>query len=248
MKKLLVFMILFLFVISCNSGSSGGGGDTTNPVGVWTGLTGDNRYSKTYVLDNGEIYAAYTPSGKTTLTSFSGAIVGRGSSSNGTFKSSSAMDYSFENQELSPGSILAGFTPESILNAEFKYKNGNKSFISLNYDQQSSLDTDKTKAIGVYKGIAASNNGYEETYIRIFDDMTIKAVGVTSGCEATGTLAPILKGNLFRISFKFNNSNCFSSSTVFKGVLSIETDGDIVIIAPDPGYSVGVFFAGHIQS
>lgn len=249
MKKLLLLLLGVIFIFGCNSSSGGGGSetkaDTTNPAGIWTGKTDDNRFVQAFVLDDGRFYAMYTDQGRENMSYLAGVLAGKGSSKDGVFTSSIGTDYNLEAGEVFKGRLSADFTMGGVFNSSYKYSTLNMtSYQSLKYSEHSQMPTNASGIIGTWYGVSAGTQGMEYAYVYIRGDGSVVAQGTESGCVARGTLSPRPYGNMFDISFSFENSTCYPSSTVFSGIAFYDFTGKIAILTPDSKYSTGVMFNG----
>lgn len=246
MKKLLVLLTIFLFVCACDS--SNGNSDsapkanTANPVGIWTGEAGSDHgygYVQTFFLEDGRFYTIYA--GDNRMRYPSNIIAGKGTSVDGVFTSTVASDFDMDNGDIVNCELSAKFTAGAILESTFKYKTVN---LTTHESQKYSPASNETTNMA---GIGDNWFGYSEWYgpSEVYINSNGSVEIEHQGCVAKGSISPRASGNIFDISFKFENSSCYPSSTVFKGIAYYyDNNKRIAVLTNDSTYSIGVMFTG----
>jgi hypothetical protein len=204
---------------ACGGGGGGDSGGSQAPAttaeGLYTG-TSNGRTITGLVLDDGSYYVLYTVVNNPTLVA--GVIQGSGTSSNGSFTSSNAVDISIESRRVVPGAVSASYVQKQSFNGTISYPslNGTSAFTSIysaDYEIAPSLST----IAGTYNGTSGSASGAESAAITVSSTGAITGSG-SSGCSFTGTIAPRAKGNAYNASITFGGSPClFANQTITGG-------------------------------
>ncbi len=202
----------------------------SSAVGGFSGTTQDGRKAFGAILDTGALYLLYTPAGNT--QSLGGVVFGNGTSVNGTYSASNALDFNVEGLGVLAGTVSANYVMGQSLNASVTHA-GNVFPLSLTaaYDPTFFQPTPVAVIAGTYSGqavIAAPPQGEILT-------VTISASGGVSstdgiGCTRLGQLTPHAGENVFDLSYT-EGMNCPFAGQTFTGIANYDARKNQVIVA-----------------
>jgi hypothetical protein len=242
------------------SGCGGGGGGTPaastpgQAQGVYNGSFSTSTFPtgkfSTLVLDNDEIWTLYGREGTSGQLLVYGLIQGQGSSSSGSFTSSSLKDYYYDGTSMSE-TLSATYQVGSTFNGTVSANGQSVSFsgvvpatgsTSYNYNTSASLSD-------ISGSWSASNMG------GVTSSFTISTTGTFSGtnqygCGFSGSVNPRSSGkNVFDVSITNNTSTACGSASGLTGrgiaVSSILTSGSrqliVAVVSSDRVYGSAIF-------
>jgi hypothetical protein len=244
-------MILTGITVAYLSVSGCGGGDGFDPAppppavgtaeGLWNGTTGDGRTFSGLVLDDGTYWFLYSAAGNSAV--FGGAIQGNGSSSAGSFVSSTGLDFNFEGAGILPFTMAGTYTAKSKLSGTLTYAASVKSFTST-YDTDYDLTPSVSSISGTYTGEAITvNTGPATATVTVQSGGAIS--GASNGCSYTGMATPRVKGNVYDITVTFTGGNCDNGTDTVTGVAYYVTaKRELIGTALNGGRTNGFIFSG----
>lgn len=183
--------------------------------GLYVGSTSTGRTTTGIVLDDGTYYVIYSAQNNPSL--IAGAVVGTGTSSNGSFSSTSARDINLEGLGLLSGSLSASYTQQKSLNGSINYPSLNQT-VTFTGAYDSAFQTTPTLAAvaGTYTGRVGHPRGNEAASVTVSSMGAISGRGA-SGCVVSGSLTPRAKGNVYTTSVTFGGSPCLLPNATLTG-------------------------------
>lgn len=215
-KLIAVSVISIAILAACGGGGSSNSTAATSAEGLWNGTTSNGRTVSGLVLDDGVFWVLYTS--QTNSNIIAGAVQGSGTSNNGSFASSNALDFNLEGLGIIPANLSASYTQKQNFNGTVTYPTLNQtvtftSKYSADYDQTPSLAT----IAGTYAGTAAVKDGSESGTVTISSSGVVNFVG-SSSCTSTGTVTPRAKGNVYNLSVTFGGAPCSNANSTVTGI------------------------------
>jgi hypothetical protein len=227
--------LLFTLLLA---GCSSGGGDSAAPVvpagtaeGLWTGMTGNGHTVKGAVLDDGTYWFLYSAVGNPAL--MAGTLQGNGSSLNGTFASSSGLDFSNEFFEIFAVTVTAPYVMRQNLSGTLTYPGGGQLTFTSTFDPEYDVVPVIANVAGAYLGsafgfdhtITVDSSGAitvtaTEVPLPYRTGSSVDVSGIELGCDFTGTLSPRSDGNVYDISLSpsLNAIHCGGATATLTGV------------------------------
>src|SRR5665647_2276154 len=105
------FAMSWMLVLTACGGGGGSGGTATVPVadaqGLWNGSTSTSRSVTGIVLDDGSYWLLYSIPNVSSL--IAGFVQGAGTSLNGSFSSSDAIDFNLSGQGVNNATVSASY-------------------------------------------------------------------------------------------------------------------------------------------
>lgn len=212
------------FLAACGGGGSGSSTSTpapqiaaTSAEGLWKGTTNNGRNVSGLVLDDGTFWVLYTS--QTNSSIIAGAVQGSGTSNNGSFSSSNALDFNLEGNGILATTVSASYTQKQSFNGTVTYPTLNNQTVtftttySTDYDQTPSLAT----IASTYTGSSAVKAGSESGTVTISSSGAVTSVG-SGGCTSTGTVTPRAKGNVYNVSVTFGAAPCSNANSTATGI------------------------------
>lgn len=200
-------------------------------------------------LENDEVYALYGTGSNSALT-VTGFNWAQGASSNGTYTSSTAKDYSYTGAVAS-GSIAASYVANTSFNGTFSSNGQQVGFISAPptntayvYNTPANLNT----IAGSWSGSTLSGSSGTMT-VAVNGSSGGLSARFTGNCTATGTITPRASGkNVFDISLTFGPSPCVLPGSTASGIAVsyhlANNQRQLVALVTTADHAVGsVFFA-----
>jgi hypothetical protein len=220
-------------LVFASSSGSGGGGTTTGAKldGAYEGTVvngADAPRITMLALENDEIWLHYG-AGTTSLTTLEGVALINGTSSNGSYASSSLIDFP-GNEAIGSGSLTGTYVNRTSFNGSIQIVGqtgaGTVSATALpttryNYDQAASVSA----IVGTWPIVTASN---EPGTMSVAANGTF--TGTLGGCTLGGTLVPRPSGkNVFNLSINFTGpGDCtFTASGIAYSTIS--TTGSTIL-------------------
>jgi hypothetical protein len=213
-----------IFALAACSG--GGGSDNAAPPsppapianaeGLWSGTDSTSRSVTGIVFEDGTYWILYSiPHVAAVL---GGVIQGTGTSLNGSFSSSSGVDFNVEGQGVNNATLSASYATRQTLNGSVAYPALNQTYTFTSAYDPAYEQTPAISAIaGTYSGISSVTGTNEVTSIVITAPGVIAGVG-TGGCKFLGTVAPRSRGNAYDLSITFGGGACSSGTSKVTGI------------------------------
>jgi hypothetical protein len=255
-SDVLVSLLFTLLLTGCSSG----GGDSAAPVvpagtaeGLWTGMiTGPTgqRTVRGVVLDNGSYWFLYSAVGTPTL--IAGTLQGNDSTQNGTFASSTGLDFSNELEEKLDVTVTAPYVMRQDLGGTLKYSGPVPLTFTSAFDPEYDDVPDIAPIAGTYPG---SVFGFPHTIdIDLGGTITVTTTGgphrtgssvdvsgIELGCDFTGSLSPRSHGNVYDISLTPSNNANMCHPDTLEGVAFFDAD-------PNPAVTTKIIYVLALNS
>lgn len=215
------FAMSWMLVLTACGGGGGGGGTAVAPVadaqGLWNGWTSTSRSIMGIVLEDGSYWLLYSPPNVSGLTA--GFVQGTGTSLNGSFSSSNAIDFNFSGQGANNATVSASYTVKQSFNGSVSYTplNAPLTFTSsynADYDQTPTL----TAVAGNYAGLASVANITDAVTFLISAQGVLAGTGATSGCQYGGLVKPRTRGNVYDVSLLISGTACAAGTHAMTGI------------------------------
>jgi hypothetical protein len=208
------------------------------PEGLWRGTTSTGAAVAGFLLDTGVYYVIYTSPGTNIIA---GVVEGTYSSSNDTFTSSDAHDFSI-GIGIFAAQVSGSYTPRTAISGVISEGGQTESFSATyqsQYDQPASL----TAAAGTYTGQVASSHGWTVASI------TLGATGTFGGssgaCTFSGTATPHGSVNVFDVMITFHSAVCSLGTSPLSGIAFYDPiNKQIYGAAPNASGTDGLLFVG----
>lgn len=215
------FAMSWILALTACGGGGGESGTVAVPVanaqGLWNGSTNTARSVTGIVLDDGTYWLLYSIPNVSALVA--GFIQGSGTSLNGSFTSSDAIDVDLAGHRINSATISASYTAKQSFNGSVNYVSPNApltftSSYNPDYEQTPNL----TAVAGNYVGIASVANGNEAVTFIISAQGVLAGTGATSGCTYGGLVAPSSKGNFYDVSLVISGGSCATGTSAVTGI------------------------------
>lgn len=207
--------VLLLSLLGC-----GGGSSSTGAQGFYVGTDNAGDVFSTIILPHNEIFAIYESS---TCCS-AGMISGLGSSSNGTYRTATATNFS-PSGTTAPVSLIASYVAGVSMDGSFEQQDQiNNTYV----ENSTAVVFSGTTPAGfnystpaVLSSVTGSWSGYTmngtTATLSIASDGTLS--GTSGGCSFTGKVTPDTSGdNFFDVSLAFAGSPCSVPNLSLTGV------------------------------
>jgi hypothetical protein len=223
------FMMACAVASTLSACGGGGGGDSSGAVtpptttttatvvtaeGLYVGSSSSGRTTTGLVLDDGTYYVIYSVQNNSSV--IAGAVVGTGTSSNGSFSSTSAKDINLEGLGLLSGSLSASYTQQKSLNGSISYPSNQTVTFTGAYDSAFQTTPTLTAVAGTYTGRVGHPRGNEAASVTVSSSGAMSGRG-SSGCVVNGSLTPRAKGNVYTTTVTFGGSPCLLPNTTLTG-------------------------------
>lgn len=235
-----------LILTGCGGDDSDTGAPTTTSeaAGLWVGITDTNRAISGLVLDDGTFYVLYSQIGNPAL--IGGIVQGHSTSSNGSFTSTDARDFSLEGLGVLDATISASYSARQSFNGTVMYTTGGAATFTSNYDSQYDLTPSLTTLAGTYTGQVAVSVGAEDAVVTVSDTGAVTGIGA-SGCTITGSASPRSSGNVYNLSITFGGAPCYYAGQTLSGIAYYDSDPSdkrLYAAAPNAARTGGFLFVG----
>ena len=208
----------------------GGGGDSGTAAvsdataqGLWNGSgsastsTSTSRSVTGIVLDDGTYWLLFSDPNVSGL--IVGFIQGTGTSLNGSFSSSDAIDFNVSAQGINSAAVSASYLTKQSFNGSVSYPSLNApltftSSYNADYEQTPNL----TIVAGDYLGIASVANLNEVVTFIISTQGVVAGTGATSGCQYGGLVKPRTTGNVYDVSLLIGGTACATGTNTVTGI------------------------------
>jgi hypothetical protein len=206
-----------LALTACGGGGGGGAVAVTSAQGLWNGSTSTSRSVTGIVLDDGTYWLLYSVPNVSAL--IAGFVQGTGTSLNGSFTSSDAIDFNVSGPGVSKATVSASFITRQSFNGSVSYPSANApltftSSYNPAYDQTPNL----AAVAGNYLGVASVANSNEAVTLIISAQGVVAGTGARTGCQYGGLLAPRTKGNLYDVALVIGGGGCASGTNAMTGI------------------------------
>lgn len=253
MIKTTLAVSLIAALTACGGGSSSGTPATTTPAatsaeGLWKGTTSNGRAVTGLVLDDGVFWVLYSTQSNNNL--IAGAVQGSGTSNNGSFASSNAIDFNLEGNGILATTLSASYTQKQSFNGTFTYPTLSHQTVTFTSAYSADYEITPTLAtiVGTYTGYSAVKDGIDTGTVAISASGAISAVGV-SGCASTGTVTPRAKGNVYNVSLTYGAAPCATPRGTVTGIGYFDAAAKrIYALAMNGARSNGIIFVGAKSS
>lgn len=229
-------------------GGSGSSGTAAVPAdsaqGLWNGSTSTSRSVTGIVLDDGTYWLLYSIPNVSAL--IAGFVQGTGTSLNGSFSSSDAIDFNLSGQSINTATVSASYLSRQSFNGSVSYPSPNAALTftsSYNpaYDQTPNL----TVVAGDYLGIASVASITEAVTFIISAQGVLAGTGATSGCQYGGLLEPRTKGNLYNVSLVIGGGACAAGTSAVTGIGYFDAGSKrLYLAALNKSRTLGMSFSG----
>lgn len=213
-----VFAMSWMLVLTaCGGGSGISAGAVADAQGLWNGSTSTSLAVTGIVLDDGTYWLLYSIPNVSAL--IGGFVQGTGTSLNGSFSSSDAIDFNLSGKSVNNVTVSASYITKQSFNGSVSYPSPTAPFTftssyNSDYDQPPSLTT----VAGNYLGIASVATVDEAVTFIISAQGVVAGTGATSGCQYGGLVAPRTKGNLYDVSLVIGGGACAAGPSAVTGI------------------------------
>lgn len=253
MKTNTPFMIKALAVswLLALTACGGGGGSSGTAVvsaadaqGLWNGSTSTSRSVTGVVLDDGTYWLLYSTPYVSGL--IAGFVQGTGTSLNGSFSSSDAMDFNFSGQGVNSATVSASYITKQSLNGSISYSNSNTSLtFTSSYNSDYEQTPNLTAVAGDYLGIASVADSNDAVTFVISAQGVVAGTGATSGCQYGGLVQPRTKGNLYDVSLVISGNACATGTSAVTGIGYLDASSKrLYLAALNKSRTLGMSFSG----
>ena len=244
--------IYVISAVATLTGCGGGGGSdnptptptptpTTSAEGIWDGTTNITRDISGIVTNTGEYWVIYTVEGNSNI--LAGFIQGNGGSGNGQFSSNNLRDFNFEGLGVLSGSVSANYMEKEKLDGSVNYPSLSQTTnFSSTYNPDYEITPTLAAVAGNYTGSLGSEAGPEFGTLNIAETGSFTATG-SSGCMASGNIAPNDVGNIYDVTLTFNGGVCALGTETVSGV-AYYSSGQILVALINNGRTVGALYLG----
>lgn len=241
------FAMSWMLVLTACGGGGGSGTaavSIANAQGLWNGSTSTSRSVTGIVLDDGTYWLLYSVPNVSGL--IAGFVQGTGTSLNGSFSSSDAIDFNFSGQGVNNATVSASYITKQSFNGSVSYPSLNAPFTftssyNSDYDQTPNL----TVVAGNYLGIASIANSNEAATFIISAQGVVAGTGATSGCQYGGLVKPRTKGNLYDVSLVISGGACATGTSAVTGIGYFDTGSKrLNLAALNKSRTIGMSFTG----
>jgi len=251
MKKNTPFMIKALtmscvLALTACGGGGGSGGTAVAPVsgaqGLWKGSTSPSVMG--IVLDDGSYWLLYSPAN---VSGFTGGFVqGTGTSLNGSFSSSDAIDFNFSGQGVNNATVSASYTVKQSFNGSVSYTNLNA---PLTFTSSYNADYDQTPSLaaiaGNFLGISYVGSSSDVVTLVISAQGVLAGTSATSGCQYGGLVKPHTNGNVYDVSLLISGTACTTGTNTVTGIGYFDASSKrLYLAAVNTSRTTGMGFSG----
>jgi len=242
----------WLLVLTACGGGGGSSGTGVVPVadaqGLWNGSASTASTSRSVtgiVLDDGSYWLLYsTPNVSGLIVGF---VQGTGTSLNGSFSSSDAIDFNVSAQGVNSATLSASYTPKQSFNGSVSYSNSNTpSIFTSSYNPDYDQTPNLTAVAGNYVlGIVSVANSNELVTFIISAQGVVAGTGTTSGCQYGGLIKPRTRGNVNDVSLLISGTACASGTNAVAGMGYFDASSKrLYLAALNRSRTLGMSFTG----
>lgn len=229
----------------------GGGGDSGTAIvsdataqGLWNGSTSTSRSVTGIVLDDGTYWLLFSVPNVSAM--LAGFVQGTGTSLNGSFSSSDAIDFNISGQGINTATVSASYITKQSFNGSVSYPSLNApltftSTYNADYEQTPNL----TVVAGDYLGIASVANITDAVTLIISAQGVVAGTGKPSECQYGGLIKPRTKGNLYDVSLVIGGGACAAGTNTVTGIGYFDAGSKrLYLAALNTSRTLGMSFTG----
>lgn len=239
-------MSWMLALTACGGGGDSGAAAVSDATaqGLWNGSTSTSRSVTGIVLDDGTYWLLFSVPNVSAL--LAGFVQGTGTSLNGSFSSSDAIDFNISGQGINSATVSASYITKQSFNGSVSYPSLNApltftSSYNADYEQTPNL----TFVAGDYLGIASVANLNEAVTFIISAQGVIAGAGATSGCQYGGLVKPRTTGNLYDVSLVIGGAACATGTNAVTGIGYFDAGPKrLYLVALNTSRTIGMNFTG----
>lgn len=253
-KHLASSLLIAALVSGCGGerGAEDGTGATPSPTptpetptniaqGLWEGSTSTGRGIFGLVVSDGSYYVLYSPVGDP--TTIGGVILGTGSTSGGTFRSTNGKDFNLEGLSPSDATVSATATSKTSFNGSVAYGSTTVTFATEyinDYETKATL----ASITGNFVGESAIAGTVQNSTVSISSSGTL--LGNAEGCEFNGSVTPRTDGNAYNVTIAFSTPGaCLYAGLQFSGLAYFDAQSGVLhAVMPHPARTDVVLFIG----
>lgn len=244
------FMIKALVVswLLALTACGGGGGVAAVPVadaqGLWNGSTSSSQSVTGIVLDDGTYWLLYADPNVSGLVV--GFVQGTGTSLNGSFSSSDAIDFNVSAQGVNSATVSASYITKQSFNGLVSSPSLNAaSTFTTSYNADYDQTPNLSAVAGDYVGIAAVADSNDAVPLVISAQGVVAGTGKPSGCQYGGLVKPHTKGNLYDVSLVISGGACASGTNTVTGIGYFDASSKrLYLVALNKSRTLGMSFSG----
>lgn len=196
-----------------DSGSSGSTSATTTttttpPVvaapsvdGFYDGQSDKGQTVTSVILSDNSYFQLYSKPGAP--NTFSDAVLGIGTSLNGSFSSANSTDITLNGTVKAPVNLSASYTPKKTFNGTLTYPDNSTITFTTTYNAAYQGTPTLTALTGTYTGTIATANLSETLTLTVTSDGKISGP-LLCDCNVSALVQPLTTGNAFSVVIKFN--------------------------------------------
>jgi hypothetical protein len=221
--KLIGVAVASSFALSGCGGSLGGTlGQASTAEGLFVGNTSTNRTTVKFVVNTGAYYIFYSAVNNPEM--IAGAVQGTSLQSNGTFTSSDAIDVNLEGLGVLPAAVAGSYVTAQSFTATVTYASANQAFTLADTYSPTGYQAAPNLATlaGTYSGKGGTSATGETHTMSISATGAVSGFG-TGGCNYSGTVLPLAKGNGYAISIGFGAAPCAFPNVIISGLAYLDS-------------------------
>lgn len=224
-------------------GACSGHGGLATAEGLYIGIGSTGRAGTGIILDDGSYYFLYSAQNNPSI--IAGAVVGSGTSSNGSFTSNNARDINLEGLGLLSGTVSGSYVYKRSFSGFASYPALNQTVtVTGSYSADYELIPTLAAVAGTYSGRVGHPRGAESATITVSSSGAISGRG-SSGCVVTGSLTPRAKGNAYTTRITFGGAPCLlPGATLTGGSYFDRTTKRLYAVGMTSTRDNGMIFAG----
>lgn len=217
-------------------------GPIESSEGLWLGSTNNGQTIQGLILADGSYYFIYSVAGNSSLVG--GVVIGNSTTTDGYLTSTSSKDFNLEGAGVLTANVSGTVVSRKSFDGTVTYPNGYRTSFNAIYSTDFETEPSLQNLSGRYNGTVAFSLGYESAFFDIGPDGSISGRGA-SGCQFTGSAAPMSSGNVYNIKVRFGGYPCYFSNLNFNGIAYLDQlSNRIYVILPNESRSDGLFFIG----
>jgi hypothetical protein len=244
-----IAMSCLLILTACGGGGGSAAGSIAGPQGLWNGSASTSSTSRSVtgiVLDDGSYWLLYSVPNVSGLVV--GFVQGTGTSLNGSFSSSDAMDFNVSAQGVNSATVSATYITKQSFNGSVSYSNSNApSIFTSSYNPDYAQTPNLTAVAGDYLfGIASVANITDAVPLIISAQGVVAGTGKPSGCQYGGLIKPRTQGNVYDVSLLISGGACATgTNTVVTGIGYFDASSKrLYLAALNKSRTLGMSFTG----
>lgn len=224
-------------------GACSGHGGLATAEGLYTGIGSTGRAGTGIIFDDGSYYFLYSAQNNPSI--IAGAVVGFGTSSNGSFASTNARDINLEGLGLLSGTVSGSYAYKKSFSGFATYPALNQTVtVTGSYSAEYEVTPTLAAVAGTYSGRVGHPRGAESATITVTSSGAISGRG-SSGCVVTGNLTPRVKGNAYTTRITFGGAPCLLPGATLTGASYFDrTTKRLYAVGLTSARDNGMIFAG----